>query len=130
MVEMTPLKSKVMAEDIRENEMHDFKTVDYVRVISGVDSGRVSANDFIRILNIISSNEALLLDSSHDMNNLGTCVFWAYIENTLPANSPYNRFSGISMHIGGHCFQMAFDTYGGMKCRGSYDSGQTWSPWV
>ena len=39
-----------MAEDIRENEMHDFKTVDYVRVISGVDSGRVSANDFIRIL--------------------------------------------------------------------------------
>lgn len=120
----------IKKEDIKENEMPELRSVDYVRVISGVDSGRVSANEFMRILNIISPDNAMLLDGSHDMNHLGTCLFWAYIEIGLPANSPYNRFSGISMMIGGHGFQIAFDTYGGLKTRGTYNFGGTWSSWV
>lgn len=119
-----------MVEDVRENEMQELHSIDYVRVISGIDSGKISGNDFIGILNIISPNNALLLNSSHNMDDLLTCTFWGYIEIGLPVNSPFDRFSGISMKIGAHCFQIAFSTHGGIKTRGSYNSGQTWSSWV
>lgn len=116
-------------EDIKMNDFlitTDAKYI-YVELPDG-SQRKIDKSVFLEVTGTLSLTTLKLLKGTDNMNNVGTCLFWGYAEVGLPENSPFDRFSGIS--VGGvHAFQIAISTEGYMKTRGSFNNGGTWSVW-
>lgn len=83
-----------MAEDIRENEMQELQSTDYVRVIQGNISGVYPVKGFI--YQLIDRGEP---DVNSDFNNLMKCGCY----------SLYYRHNSMNNYPGGYGMLVVFD---------------------